>query len=62
MRDRSDAFGARSHDELDRAPVIERPTFPTFEARVERVEPLVAKGDVRLTLAPLGPSKGRRAA
>jgi competence protein ComEC len=38
------------------SPVIERPVFPTFEAKVERVEPLVAKGDVRLTLAPLDPS------
>lgn len=38
------------------SPVIERPIFPTFEARVERVEPLVARGDVRLTLAPLDPS------
>ena len=38
------------------APVIERPVFPTFEARVERVEPLVAKGDIRLTLKPLDPA------
>jgi competence protein ComEC len=31
---------------------VKRPTITTFEARVEKVEPLVAKGDVRLTLAP----------
>ena len=37
------------------APVVERPVFPTFEAKVERVEPLVAKGDLRLTLAPSDP-------
>jgi competence protein ComEC len=34
---------------------IERPTITTFEARVEKVEPLVAKGDVRLTVAPADP-------
>jgi competence protein ComEC len=33
-------------------PRVQRPTITTFDARVEKVEPLVAKGDVRLTLAP----------
>ena len=37
------------------APRLDRPTIATFEGRVEKVEPLVAKGDVRLTLAPLDP-------
>ncbi|MGN6155658.1 MAG: ComEC/Rec2 family competence protein [Sphingomicrobium sp.] len=37
------------------SPRIERPTIATFDARVEKVEPLVAKGDVRLTLAPSDP-------
>ena len=32
---------------------IERPRILSFSARVERVEPLVAKEDIRLTLAPL---------
>ncbi len=35
-------------------PRIGRPAITTFDARVERVEPLVAKGDVRLTVAPSG--------
>ncbi len=34
-------------------PRIERPRIIAFEARVERVETLTAKGDLRLTLAPL---------
>jgi competence protein ComEC len=34
------------------APRLDHPLIATFEARVEKVEPLVAKGDVRLTLAP----------
>ena len=34
------------------APRIERPIVTAFEAKVERVEPLAARGDVRLTLAP----------
>ena len=34
------------------APRLDRPVVATFEARVEKIEPLVAKGDVRLTLAP----------
>ena len=34
------------------APRIERPRVAAFDARVERVEPLVAKGTLRLTLAP----------
>ena len=38
------------------APRVDRPRIATFEARVERVEPLVAKGDVRLTLAPADPA------
>ncbi|HVL77749.1 MAG TPA: ComEC/Rec2 family competence protein [Sphingomicrobium sp.] len=35
------------------APRLERPLITAFEARVERVEPIAAKGDLRLTLAPL---------
>jgi competence protein ComEC len=38
------------------APRLERPRVTTFEARVERVEPLAAKGDLRLTLAPAEPA------
>ena len=34
-------------------PRIERPKIVTLAARVERVETLAAKGDIRLTLAPL---------
>ena len=34
------------------APRLERPVIAAFDARVERVESLVAKGDVRMTLAP----------
>jgi competence protein ComEC len=34
------------------APRLSRPEVATFKARVERVEMLVAKGSVRLTLAP----------
>ena len=34
------------------APRLERPVITAFDARVERVESLVAKGDVRMTLAP----------
>ncbi len=37
------------------APRVERPGVKTFEAVIERVEPLVAKGDVRLTLATASP-------
>ncbi|MBA3526651.1 MAG: ComEC/Rec2 family competence protein [Sphingomonas sp.] len=37
------------------APRLERPVITAFEARVERVESLVARGDVRLTLAPAHP-------
>jgi competence protein ComEC len=33
---------------------LERPAVVTFEARVEKVEPRAAKGDLRLTLAPSG--------
>ena len=36
------------------APRLERPKVTTFTARVERVEPLPAKGDLRLTLLPAG--------
>ena len=36
------------------APRLERPRIVSFEAQVERVEPLTAKGDFRLTLAPSG--------
>lgn len=41
--------------EIVAGPRVERPTIATFDALVERVEPLVAKGDVRLTLAPSDP-------
>jgi competence protein ComEC len=34
------------------SPRLERPRVTSFEARVERVEPLAAKGDLRLTLVP----------
>jgi competence protein ComEC len=37
-------------------PRLNRPVIVTFDARVEKVEPLVAKGDVRLTLAPSDPA------
>jgi competence protein ComEC len=43
---------ARSH--WVAAPRLDRPVISTFDASVERVEPLVAKGDVRLTLATKG--------
>ena len=36
-----------------RAPRLERPMVTTFDAKVERVEPIASKGDLRLTLAPL---------
>ena len=35
-------------------PTLEWPAVMTFEAKVEKVEPRVAKGDLRLTLAPVG--------
>jgi competence protein ComEC len=38
------------------APRIDRPLVSTFNGLIERVEPRVAKGDVRLTLAPTDPS------
>jgi len=38
------------------APRLERPVITSFEAQVEKVEPLVAKGDVRLTLDPSDPA------
>jgi competence protein ComEC len=34
------------------APRMKRPVVTTLQARVEKIEPLVAKGDVRLTVAP----------
>jgi competence protein ComEC len=37
-------------------PRLERPVIASLEARVERVEPMVAKGTVRLTLAPGDPA------
>ncbi|MBT8426861.1 MAG: DUF4131 domain-containing protein, partial [Erythrobacter sp.] len=40
--------------ELVEAPRIERITITTFDARIERVEPLVARERVRLTLNPVG--------
>jgi competence protein ComEC len=36
------------------SPRLERPTVTTFMATVERVEPLPAKGDLRLSLLPVG--------
>ena len=36
------------------APRLERPKVVAFEADVERVETLAAKGNLRLTLAPEG--------
>ena len=39
-----------------RAPRLEKPVVTTFDARIERVETLAAKGDLRLTLAPSGSS------
>ena len=36
------------------APRLDRPTVVTFEALVEKVETRAAKGDLRLTLAPVG--------
>ena len=36
------------------APRLERPAIAVLDARVERVEHLVAKGDVRVTVAPSG--------
>ena len=38
------------------APRLDRPQVATFDARVERVEPRAAKGDIRLTLAPTEPT------
>jgi competence protein ComEC len=38
------------------APRLERPTIAEFQAKVELVEPMVAKGTVRLTLAPHDPA------
>lgn len=38
------------------APRLARPLVTTFTARVEKVEPLVAKGDVRLTVTPEDPA------
>ena len=35
-------------------PRLDRPAVVTFEAAVDKVEPRVAKGDLRLTLAPIG--------
>ena len=37
------------------APKLERPRIASFEAEVERVETMSAKGDLRLTLAPRDP-------
>lgn len=38
------------------SPRLQRPQIASFEASVERVEPLVAKGDLRLTLRPSDPA------
>jgi competence protein ComEC len=42
------------------APKLQRPRVVSFEAAVERVEPMPAKGDVRLTLVPADPGLPRR--
>ncbi len=42
------------------APVLARTTVATFSARVETVEPLAARGLVRLTLLPLGSATDAR--
>jgi competence protein ComEC len=41
------------------APRLERPAVVTFDSRVAKVEPLVARGVVRLTLTPAVPSLPR---
>ena len=41
-------------------PRLERPVVVTFDSRIEKVEPLVARGVVRLTLAPADPSLPKR--
>lgn len=38
------------------APRLDRPTIVEFSAKVEKVEALAAKGDIRLTLAPVDPA------
>jgi competence protein ComEC len=38
------------------APRLSRPLVSTFTGRVEKVEPLIAKGDVRLTVTPEDPA------
>ncbi len=45
-----------ARSEMVAAPRLEHPGVHRFSARVEKVEPLVAKGDVRLTLATDGTS------
>jgi competence protein ComEC len=42
------------------APRLQRPTVTTFTAQVERVEPLPAKGDLRLSVLPVGSKLPRR--
>ena len=42
-----------SRSELVAAPALEKPLAATFRARIEAMETLAAKGDLRLTLAPL---------
>src|SRR4030095_7403860 len=42
-----------SRSELVAAPALGKPLVATFRARTENVETLAAKGDLRLTLAPL---------
>jgi competence protein ComEC len=44
-----------AHSIVVAEPRLDRPTIATFEGRVEKVEPLVSKGDVRLTLIPSDP-------
>ena len=45
-----------ARSEWVRSPRLDRPLIATFDASVERVEALVAKGDVRMTLAPRDPA------
>ena len=45
---------ARAH--MVETPRLSRPLVASFDARVEKVEPLVAKGDVRLTVSPEDPA------
>ncbi|HVM22248.1 MAG TPA: ComEC/Rec2 family competence protein [Sphingomicrobium sp.] len=45
-----------ARSQLVAQPRLERPRVVTFSARVESVEPLIARGDVRLLLSPADPT------